>query len=99
VADGLVARVGRQHMVLLPRRQPDRDTPPSNTEPPAKAKVHNTGTWVSTSPRTLKITWKQVVGAPKPCEETFWNAVEDCERMDATSNLYSPLVATRFRAK
>lgn len=73
-------------------------TPPSNPpEPPTKAKVHNTGKWVRTPPKTLVITWKQVVGAPKPCEETFWNAVEECERMDANSNLYSALVATRFR--
>ena len=73
-------------------------TPPSNTEPPAKTKIHNTGTWVRTSPRSLVVTWKQVAGAPKKCEETFWNALDECERMDATSNLYSPLVATRFRA-
>lgn len=73
-------------------------TPPSNTQPPAKTKVHNTGTWARTSPRSLVVTWKQVAGAPKKCEETFWNAVDECERMNATSNLYSPLVATRFRA-
>src|SRR5262249_36774184 len=41
-------------------------SPPSNTQPPAKAKIHNTGTWRRTSSNTLKITWKQVVGAPKP---------------------------------
>lgn len=70
-------------------------SPPSNTEPPAKAKIHNTGMW-RTSSKSLVITWKQVGGAKKPCEETFWNAVEECQRMNANSNLYSPLVATRF---
>ncbi len=62
---------------------------------PPPAKPHNTGKWVFTDPNTLVITWKQVAGAPKPCEETFWNASRECKRMNANSNLYSPLVATR----
>ncbi|WID96353.1 hypothetical protein QO058_27115 [Bosea vestrisii] len=70
-------------------------TSPFNTRtPPGKA--HNTGTWVYSAPKTLVITWKQVAGAPKPCKETFVNAAEGCEQMNATSNLYSPLVATRM---
>jgi hypothetical protein len=60
------------------------------------AHAHNTGNWVYTAPKTLVITWKQVAGAPKPCVETFYNAGEGCEQMNATSNLYSPLVATRM---
>jgi hypothetical protein len=70
-------------------------SPPSSTQPPAKGKIHNTGTW-RTSPNTLVIKWKKVVGAPAPCEETFYNAVEECRRMNATSTLYCPLEATRF---
>jgi hypothetical protein len=68
-------------------------TAPSSLGPPAKP--HNTGTWVFKDPNTLVITWKQVAGAPKPCEETFWNASRECVRMNANSNLYAPLVATR----
>lgn len=68
---------------------------PYNTRtPPAKA--HNTGTWVHAPPKTLVVTWKKVVGAPMPCKETFWNADEGCEQMNANSNLYSPLAATRM---
>jgi hypothetical protein len=66
---------------------------PSNTRTPPH-KPHNTGTWSYSAPNTLVITWKQVVGASKPCVETFWNAAQGCERMNANSNLYSPLVAT-----
>ena len=70
-------------------------TPPFNTRsPPAKA--HNTGTWVHVPAKTLVITWKKVVGAPMPCKETFWNADEGCEQMNANSNLYSPLAAKRM---
>ncbi|MBH5385849.1 hypothetical protein [Bradyrhizobium diversitatis] len=72
-------------------------TSPLNTRtPPAKA--HNTGTWAYSTPKTLVITWKQVAGAPKPCKETFWNADEGCEQMNANSNLYSPLVAKRMES-
>lgn len=68
---------------------------PFNTRnPPGKA--HNTGTWTRSSPKTITVTWKQVQGAPKPCVETFYNAEDGCKQMNATSNLYSPLVATRL---
>jgi hypothetical protein len=68
---------------------------PFNTRtPPGKA--HNTGTWVHSAPKSLVITWKQVAGAAMPCKETFWNATEGCEQMNANSNLYSPLVATQL---
>jgi hypothetical protein len=69
-------------------------TAPSSPGPPAKP--HNTGRWVFTDPSTLAITWRQAAGTTKPCVETFWNASRECERMNANSNLYSPLVATRF---
>jgi len=39
---------------------------------------------------------KQIVAAPMPCKETFWNAGEGCEQMNANSNLYSPLVAKQM---
>jgi len=69
-------------------------TAPFNTRtPPAKA--HNTGTWVHSTPKTLVVTWKQVAGASMPCKETFWNASEGCEQMNANSNL-SRLVATQI---
>lgn len=69
-------------------------TAPSSPGPPAKP--HNTGRWVFTDPSTLTITWRQAAGTTKPCVETFWNASRECERMNANSNLYSPLAATRF---
>ena len=68
---------------------------PFNTRTPP-GKPHNTGTWVRRSPNTIVITWKQVAGAPKPCVETFYNAADGCEQMNANSNLYSPLVATQI---
>jgi hypothetical protein len=42
------------------------------------------------------ITWNKVAGASTSCQETFYNAADGCEQMNATSNLYSPLVATRL---
>lgn len=70
-------------------------TAPFNTRT-APAKAHNTGTWAYSPPKSLVVRWKQVAGAPKPCEETFYNAGEGCSQMNANSNLYSPLVATRM---
>jgi hypothetical protein len=70
-------------------------TAPHNTRtPPAQA--HNTGRYTYSPPNTLVVTWNQVAGAPKPCQETFYNAASGCGQMNATSNLYSPLVATRL---
>lgn len=66
---------------------------PSNTRiPPIRA--DNTGTYTYT-PNQLVINWKQVPGAEAACRETFYNAVPECQQMNANSNLYSPLVATR----
>lgn len=79
--------LGNERVVMSTR------TAPSSLGPPAKP--HNTGKWVFKEPNTLVITWKQVAGAPMPCVETFWNATRECERMNANSNLYAPLAATR----
>jgi hypothetical protein len=66
---------------------------PSNISgPPIRA--NNTGTDTYTL-NQLVINWKQVIGAEAACRETFYNAVPGCQQMNATSNLYSPLVATR----
>jgi hypothetical protein len=70
-------------------------TIPYNTRTPPQH-AHNRGTYKYTQPKTLVITWTQVAGAPEPCRETFYNAESGCEQMNATSNLYSPLVATRL---
>lgn len=67
--------------------------PSSTGGPPIHA--DNTGRYIFTSPNQLVIMWKQVPGAEVACEETFYNAVPGCRQMNAMSNLYSPLVATR----
>lgn len=73
-----------------------RSPPPAGSlGPPAKA--HNTGTWYFTAPKTLLIKWKKVAGAAAGCDETFYNATEECEKMNATSTLYCPLEAKRHR--
>jgi hypothetical protein len=69
-------------------------TRPSNVSgPPIRA--DNIGRYTYPSPNQLVITWNQVPGAEAACRETFYNAVPGCQQMNATSNLYSPLVATR----
>lgn len=74
-----------------------RSPPPAGSlGPPAKA--HNTGTWYFTAPKTLVIKWKKVAGAVAGCDETFYNATEECEKMNATSTLYCPLEAKRHRS-
>jgi hypothetical protein len=70
-------------------------TTPHNTRT-APAHAHNMGRYTITPPNTLVVTWNQVAGAPTSCVETFYNAKADCEQMNANSNLYSPLVATRM---
>jgi hypothetical protein len=70
-------------------------TKPSNTSgPPIRA--DNIGRYTYTPPAQLVIMWNQVPGAEAACQETFYNAVPGCRQMNATSNLYSPLVATRL---
>lgn len=68
---------------------------PTNTSrPPIRA--DNIGRYTYTSPAQLVITWNRVIGGEAACQETFYNAAFGCRRMNATSNLYSPLVATRL---
>lgn len=70
-------------------------TPPANTiAPPQRADNH--GRYTYTPPSQLVVTWNQVAGGDAACRETFYNAVLGCRAMNATSNLYSPLVATRL---
>jgi hypothetical protein len=66
---------------------------PLNTSAPHRA--DNTGRYIYTLPNQLVISWNQVPGAEAACVETFYNAVSGCQQMNATSNLYSPLVASR----
>ncbi len=70
-------------------------TSPLNTRTPPK-QANNAGTYAYTPPNQLVVTWNKVAGAATNCQETFYNAVRDCEHMNATSNLYGPLVATRL---
>ena len=67
--------------------------PPYLDAPPTRA--NNVGTYTYTQP-ILVVTWTKVAGAPEACRETFFNVIPGCSQMNATSNLYSPLVATRL---
>jgi hypothetical protein len=67
--------------------------PPNTSGPPQRATNH--GRYTYTPPNQLVVTWNQVPGAEAACRETFYNAAPGCQQMNATSNLYSPLVATR----
>jgi hypothetical protein len=70
-------------------------TPPANTTaPPHLAANH--GRYIYTPPNQLVVMWNQVAGAEEACRETFNNAAIGCRQMNATSNLYSPLFATRL---
>lgn len=68
--------------------------PAANSGPPKTAK--NTGRYTYTEPKQLVLTWKTVPGAEAACRETFYNAAPACRLMNAVSNLYGPLVATRL---
>lgn len=70
-------------------------TSPANTRTPPKH-ANNEGRYTYTPPNRLVVTWNKVAGASTSCQETFYNASSGCEQMNATSNLYSPLVATRL---
>jgi hypothetical protein len=69
-----------------------KTSPPNTRMPPSHA--NNEGRYTNTAPNRLVITWNKVAGAATSCQETFYNAAAGCEEMNATSNLYSPLVAT-----
>ena len=70
-------------------------TSPSDTRNPPK-QPNNRGYYTVTLPKTLQITWNKVAGVSTNCVETFYNATPGCDQMNANSNLYSPLVATRI---
>jgi hypothetical protein len=70
-------------------------TQPANTNGPPKH-PNNIGRYIYTPPNQLVVTWNQVAGAAECCRETFYNAGPGCRQMNATSNLYGPLVATRL---
>jgi hypothetical protein len=67
---------------------------PKGSGPPKQA--INLGRYTVTPPAEVAITWNLISGATTCCQETFYNAAPGCRQMNATSNLYSPLVATRL---
>jgi len=70
------------------------NSPPRDTSAPPQRAANN-GRYTYSPPNKLVVSWNQVPGAEAACQETFYNAVSGCRQMNATSNLYSPLVATR----
>ncbi|WP_425616044.1 hypothetical protein NA78x_005983 [Anatilimnocola sp. NA78] len=68
---------------------------PLNTRTPPKQFV-NAGTFTIKPPNHLIVTWNKVAGATTNCVETFYNAEPDCDQMNAKSNLYGPLGASRL---
>lgn len=68
-------------------------TRPTNVNIPP-SRPNNTGTYTFASSQLI-LTWNKVQGAEAACRETFYNAIPGCQQMNANSNLYSPLVATR----
>ena len=70
-------------------------TAPANVSAPPKKAV-NIGRYSYSAPTQLLVTWNQVPGVEAACQETFYDAASGCRRMNAKSNLYSPLVATRL---
>jgi hypothetical protein len=67
--------------------------PAANAPPPAQPL--NTGKYMYTSPGSLVIDWNPAGGGAT--RETFRNAFRNATQMNATSNRYAPLVATRIR--
>jgi Type VI secretion system (T6SS), amidase effector protein 4 len=68
-------------------------TKPSNTND-RPIRPANTGAFTFAGSQMV-IDWKWISGAEMACRETFYNAAPGCRQMNATSNMYSPLVATR----
>ncbi|WP_027519146.1 hypothetical protein [Bradyrhizobium sp. WSM1417] len=79
--------LGPDNVATSSRKGPVYDT----IKPPMEPR--NKGTWFYTAPKTLVITWKKVPGAKEEAIETFWNAEKDSKQINATSTLYTPLVA------
>jgi hypothetical protein len=70
-------------------------TQPANVAAAPKL-ANNTGRYTYTAPNELVVTWNRVGGAATACCETFYNAHPSCRQMNANSNLYGPLVATKL---
>jgi hypothetical protein len=69
------------------------ETPPSS--PAAPVSPHNRGTYTFDGAGRLVVTWNALPGLGA-CIETFYNARRGVTQMNANSNLYSPLVATKM---
>ena len=66
-----------------------------NAKAPPPAAPLNTGKYVFSPPSTLVIDWNPNDGGST--RETFKNATRNATKMNATSNRYAPLVATKIR--
>lgn len=77
---------------------PDGNVQYTKTKPTAKtpppAHPLNTGTYLYSSPGNLVIDWNPLDGGST--RETFYNAYAHAIKMNANSNRYSPLVATKI---
>ena len=69
------------------------ETQPQTSGAPASPK--NRGTYSFDKFRRLIVKWRALPGLGA-CVETFYNARPGAAEMNATSNFYSPLVATRL---
>jgi hypothetical protein len=69
-------------------------TQPANFAGPPK-QADNVGTYAFNPQNGLVVTWNKVAGVTTACRETFYNASPGCKQMNARSNLYGPLVATK----
>jgi hypothetical protein len=69
------------------------ETEPTTSKAPAHPK--NRGTYFFNSVRQLILKWNALPGLG-PCVETFYNARPGATEMNANSNFYSPLVATKM---
>jgi hypothetical protein len=69
------------------------ETAPTTSAAPARPK--NRGTYFFNSARQLVVKWNPLPELG-PCIETFYNARQGVREMNANSNFYSPLVATKI---
>ncbi|MCM3877890.1 MAG: hypothetical protein NEA02_15910 [Thermoanaerobaculia bacterium] len=72
------------------------ETKPRSAATPAPAAPHNKGSYTFNASGALVISWNALPGLAATIE-TFYNAKSGALLMNATSNQYSPLVATRLR--
>lgn len=72
------------------------ETKPHSAAAPAPAVPHNKGSYAFTASGHLVCSWNALPGLAATIE-TFHNARPGATLMNATSNQYSPLVATRLR--